>query len=1062
MGRGRIAVAALAVALAASASARAAVFVVNSTNLADTNCQAVDRDDPAGDLNGLGSCSLPAAVGAANDLDGEDEIVINLPGNQTVTLLQTLQVTEDVEINAAPLVGWLNAQQLTSFTVQAGPGVTELLELGAGAGTTLLRNVVLADGNVEIMTGGRVSFLQGTGSATFAENVSGAGILEKEGAGTLVLTGANSYTGSTVVSQGTLQGDTLSIPGGDALDPLDVVDNAKLVFDQEVADPDDFFGVISGTGSLEKTGDGILFLRSPNSYEGGTTITDGTLIGFADGDDGSLQGNIVNNSVLIFVQPDDGSFDGNISGSGRVEKTEAGTLTLTGANSFTGGLTITQGLVIGSSRSMPGDVAIASGAQLEFQQDSDGTHAGGITGGGVLPAGQYTVTKSGPGTLTLTGVNDYDGGTLVSQGRLVGTTQSLQRQIDLADDTTLEFSQSFDGSFAGDIRGLGALEKSGAGAVTFTESQDNFALGAGTRISGGRLVIGAAGLGDGAATTLPGDLVVGPGATLAGIGSVGGAVTVEGTVVPQSRAPGLRVGSVSFSPGSALEVVADGGGFADLLAVTGNATLTSEATLRFDLENVDRDTPFDAPVLTAGSIAGTLFSNDQTSAFFDVDVVPSGNTVLLRLTPNGRQLPEFADSSNQAAVGQALEDALDASPPPDLELVEDEFTELSAEEIPEILDAMAGEQLSEFATTRLAIGERLQASVQQRIRGVAWSDGEALLAQEQGGAGAAPVLAANPILQRSLPGLAQGDAWPTWQAGQQSMSSVLDSATSFEPAQGEHGLGGWIDGYGLFGALDGDSGSNDLDYTIGGVSLGLDYLLAQRWLVGVAGGYAYSDLDFDGLEGSQNANTGQGALYAGYVLPWLQLGLSGRFGYSAMESRREIEFMDRDADADFDGWDAGARAEAALDVVALGPVELQPLASLSYTHLQQDAFDESGADSLDLDVDEQEVDSLVSGLGARLHGVLQIDEELWFHPELRASWLHEFGDQERELSVRIGGTPGAGYTVRGAEVPADAGVFGVSWTVVATQRLHAFASYDVTLGSELLQQGASVGLKLVW
>jgi len=198
------------------------------------------------------------------------------------------------------------------------------------------------------------------------------------------------------------------------------------------------------------------------------------------------------------------------------------------------------------------------------------------------------------------------------------------------------------------------------------------------------------------------------------------------------------------------------------------------------------------------------------------------------------------------------------------------------------------------------------------------------------------------------------------------------------------------------------------------------------------------------------------------VLPWLQLGLSGHFGYSAMNTDRKIRFMDRKADADFNGWDAGVRAEAALDLAKLGPVEIQPLASFAYSHVQQDQIDESGADSLDLRADSQDVDSVVSGLGGRLHGVFTLDKDLWFHPELRARWLHEFGDTERELTTRIGGDPGASYRVVGAEAPSDAGEIGVRWEVIAGRRLHVFASYDVTLASELLQHGASAGFKFVW
>jgi outer membrane autotransporter protein len=563
-------------------------------------------------------------------------------------------------------------------------------------------------------------------------------------------------------------------------------------------------------------------------------------------------------------------------------------------------------------------------------------------------------------------------------------------------------------------------------------------------------------------------------------------VTVDGVIAPGGPVGSvLTVGSVDFHSGSALAIDATAPAppcalsppavcplTADRLVASGGAATIDGAALRLTLGSLDRDKTYQALILDAASIGGPagtpmdpIFAIDQSFAFFDVstayDDPGAPEQVLLRLVGNGKELPEFATTRNQEEVGAALEEALlEPSHSSDLDSVFAALGGLTAAQVPEALDQMTGEQLTEFPTTRLAIADRFQQSLQQRIRGLAWGDGEALFAER---GGSVPVLAANPLVQRWLPGLAQPGAW-SGLPGAQSMSSVLDATSSFQPAQGELGLGGWLDGYGLFGSLSGDSDSADLDYTIGGFSLGVDYLVAQSWLLGAAGGYAYSDLDFDGLSGSQHANTGQGALYLGYVKPWLQLGASGRFGYSAMESRREIDFMGRDADADFDGWDAGARVDAALDLWKLGPVELQPMASFAYTHLQQDEIDESGADSLELRTDEQDIDSAVSGLGARLHGVVRIyeREEIYFHPELSASWLHEFGDRVRQLDARIGGSPGAVYTVRGAKPAADAGVFGIHWSVVVSQRLHAFADYDVTLSSNLLQHGAAAGFKIVW
>src|SRR5262249_20232487 len=96
-----------------------------------------------------------------------------------------------------------------------------------------------------------------------------------------------------------------------------------------------FAGAISGTGALIKIGRSPLFLTGANSYTGGTTISRGTLLGNTK----SLQGNILDNAVLIFDQQTDGVFAGSITGSGILVKQNTGLLVLNGDSSAFAGVT---------------------------------------------------------------------------------------------------------------------------------------------------------------------------------------------------------------------------------------------------------------------------------------------------------------------------------------------------------------------------------------------------------------------------------------------------------------------------------------------------------------------------------------------------------------------------------------------------------------------------------------------------------------------------------------------------------------------------------------------------
>ena len=151
--------------------------------------------------------------------------------------------------------------------------------------------------------------------------------LTQAGAGTLILTGANSYSGGTTVAAGVLQGNSASLQGN-------ILNNASVVFDQ--AGTGTYAGAMSGSGSLAKTGAGTLVLAGANSYSGGTTVSAGVL----QGTTASLQGNILNNASVVFDQAGTGTYAGVMSGSGSLTKSGTGTLILTGANSYSGGTTV--------------------------------------------------------------------------------------------------------------------------------------------------------------------------------------------------------------------------------------------------------------------------------------------------------------------------------------------------------------------------------------------------------------------------------------------------------------------------------------------------------------------------------------------------------------------------------------------------------------------------------------------------------------------------------------------------------------------------------------------------
>lgn len=237
--------------------------------------------------------------------------------------------------------------------------------------------------------------------------------------------------------------------------------------------------------SLTKAGQGTLILTGDSIYTGDTTIQSGVLQIGNDGTTGSVLGDIVNHGTLIFQRFDDFAFDGIVSGSGGLIKNGAGTLTLSRANSFTGGVTLTQGALRVASDANLGDASgvlafnggalettdsFATAREIQLAQEgvfdtAAGTQlhlTGAISGAGAL-------RKRGAGTLRLDQAAAVQQ-TLVETGTLIGHAGSLSRRIENA--ATVVFDQATDSVFAGSLTGLndvfGTMKKQGVGALSLS------------------------------------------------------------------------------------------------------------------------------------------------------------------------------------------------------------------------------------------------------------------------------------------------------------------------------------------------------------------------------------------------------------------------------------------------------------------------------------------------------------------------------------------------------------------------------------------------------------------
>lgn len=414
--------------------------------------------------------------------------------------------------------------------------MTDGYEIAAGSGT-LTTNSALT--NIRVDPGL---------SATISAGITGSGGLLKNDAGTLILSGVNSYAGNTTILGGTVAtlggsaipvtssvsvaaGATLDIRADQAIGGLTGAGVVSLsggsLTTGALGGSDSFTGMINGAGSLTKTGTGTTTLGGTNGYTGGTNVLGGTL---ALGTGGTLgQGDLsiagtgtVNlaghattvgmlsgagtlqlgaGGALTVDTAADSSFTGTIGGpNASLTHAGTGTLTLGGSNDF-GALNLTAGRVVADSAGALGasTVVTVNGGALELgasQSVAALNGSGDVALNGnrlTIAGGNYAGVASGSGGLTVTGnttlsgANGYTGTTIVSAGTLV-LTGSVAGGVDVAGGATLNGT----GSAAGVVTlASGATLEIGSGATAGNLTTGGLVLSSGSVLNYG---LGAAGL----------------------------------------------------------------------------------------------------------------------------------------------------------------------------------------------------------------------------------------------------------------------------------------------------------------------------------------------------------------------------------------------------------------------------------------------------------------------------------------------------------------------------------------------------------------------------------------
>ncbi|EBD0848486.1 fibronectin-binding autotransporter adhesin ShdA [Salmonella enterica] len=360
---------------------------------------------------------------------------------------------------------------------------------------------------------------------------------------------------------------------------------------------------------LTKQGDGTLILSNTGNDYGDTEIDGGILAAKDAAALGTGDVTIAESATLELSQ---GTLDNNVTGEGQIVKSGSDELIVTGDNTYSGGTTITGGILAAKDAASlgSGDVDIAENAKLELSQ---GTLDNNVTGEG-------QIVKSGSDELIVTGANDYSGGTTISGGTLIADHADSLGTGAVANSGVLQVGE---GELENTLSGTGSLVKTGTGELTLNGDND---YSGGTTISDGTLIADHAdSLGTGAIDN-SGVLQVGEGElknTLSGAGSLVKTGTGELTLS----------GDNTYSGGT---TISDGTLIADHADSLGTGTIANSGVLKVG-EGELKNTLFGSGSLVKTGTGELTLSGDNTY---------SGGTTIA----GGTLIADHADSLGTGAI----------------------------------------------------------------------------------------------------------------------------------------------------------------------------------------------------------------------------------------------------------------------------------------------------------------------------------------------------------------------------------------------------------------------------
>lgn len=740
-----------------------------------------------------------------------------------------------------------------------------------------------------------------------------------------------------------------------------------------------------------------------------------------------------------------------LTGAGTLEKTDLGTLVLTGENTYSGGTTISAGTLQlgdgGTSGNLTGDVT--NNGTLVLNRSDALTLGGVISGGGAM-------RQSGTGTTLLTGAGSTVGGLEIEHGMLelatgaslaavsttvaAGTTLrndgmftgtagdnaftlagSLIGHVDLLDGNDqvqiaqgADFSQaSFEGGAGVDmlaltysgalalsetfVTGFEHLVKHGTGALTLAGTVDGFSDS--ITVSEGSLQLSGA-------NVVTNELRIESGVTVTGTGSLSGGLINAGILSP-GNSPGVIhvAGNYSQATGGMLisEITRAG---TDLLDISGAAMLAGWHQIQ-----VEYGLYLDGTTHTLLQAAGGITGN-----FDSVQINPSAlMTATHALTANAATVSFTRAPVTSLTVPNSGRGRFAA-------WLEEQISGGSVSpEMSSYIDSLLQQPTAEGATSLL--GQR----------------GE-------------PVAT---VSQNSVSMLGAGFARMVFER-----FALSDMAQCISTQQAANDVPNCFWGHGLrqWGNASGDS---RYDWTSDGGQFGVDRALSSTWALGATFGYADTEVQ-DRSDGHNEVRSKMGGLYANYAAGQLSLGMMAFYSDNDNSTRRNVLVgtATQQARADFDSNSHGLGARLGYRLTSEAAPLVRPFIEAFYDHVESTDFAERDAGDGNLSARVHGRDGLRGTLGLQLAESFEGYGRV-FRPALEIGVVRQFGDVRSVLDLQPF-SDAAAFRTYGPSLDRTAYTARASLNVSLGTNADLLLGYGGELADDYSQHEANLSFRIAW